>query len=247
MWQKILLVILLICIILSFVPANQPENNFLDNNKYLLIASAIVIFFVIYLFKPKNSKIKYNQQIYSDQPQTSPQKALEIDKNPINDFSVYLTELQNRTDKNMQGEEHKLLINNLENMYFMIQNLSRNNIDEAEKRLENVKEVTNQLISNFEKMRTNTIISANIEIPQTKEIENISNELQLELEKQKIQVNHKKQYIDVLILEFLLEIAEDKIHHNDFKAAKSLISATEILLKNDLIMQRLRKLREIGF
>lgn len=238
MWRKKLLVLLLISMILLFVFANQTKTNFLDNYKYLLIAGAIVIFLSVYLIN------------YFDQAQISRQKALEIEKNPINDFSAYLNELQNRTDENMQVEEHKLLINIFENMHFMIQNLSKNNIEEAEKKLGNIKEGTNKLISKFEKIHTNTFTSTNIEIPRATEVEKIeslSNELQLELKKLKTQVNHKKQFIDVLMLEFLLEIANDKIHHNEFKAAKSLISATEILIKNDLIMQRLRKLREIGF
>lgn len=227
-----------------------PQTNTLltFNNLLIAVAVIIIILFIVILY------IKYNFN-QDDNPVEAqiPYKPLVTAKSPINDFSEYLNEIKNNTNKNMQGEEYKLLINIFENIHNMMQNLKGNNVEIAEINFQQVREASNNLISRFEKIETKSFSPAKHESPQKsveekiEKIERLLNELRPKLEQQKIEVNNKKQFVDVLILEFLMEMAEDRINKNDIKEASSLILANEFLLNDDRIMQRLRKLREIGF
>ncbi len=235
-------------------PPEQEKNNFVFG--YSLIAGAIAT--GIYLFI-RNRKTVGEERTEIGKAENSAQ---EIAKQAIpaanrdglsNNFAFFLKDLKNRPEGYGQGEEYKLLVDIIENIYNMMQNMEKSNTEGAKWSLENVKRGTNSLLSRFkkEKVQMGTTLHAKVEISPHADIHKAEtydkNEIMAELEKKRAETNHKKQFVDVLIPEFLLKIAEEKIRDGDSKGSKSLILAAEMMLKNDEVLQRLRKLREIGF
>lgn len=68
----------------------------------------------------------------------------------------------------------------------------------------------------------------------------------LELEKMKNEVDSKRQFFDIYIPYFLLLLAEKKLNDNKTEVAEGLIYAAKDLLYKEEVIDRLRKLREIG-
>ncbi len=238
----------------EIVPVNGNNNAVFG---YLLFTTAVVIVILTYVVffrirkKVGEKKIENRKVEISSQEVTKQAVPAARYQNIGDDFAFFLSDLKNQPDGYRQGEEYMLLIAIFESINNMMQNMRINNTEGAKANFENVKERTNSLISKFEGRRTDVISPAKVEIPQPVAIQKTEifdkNEIKAELEKKRAETNHKKQFVDVLIPEFLLKIAEEKMRDGHIKAAEGLISAAGIMLKNDEVLQRLRKLREIGF
>ena len=216
------------------IPPEKGQNNFVL--WYLLFACAIIS--GIYLFI-RNMKTKKKEKSEIGKTENSFQEIVkpaipagQKDSSSENSASLF-KDLKNQPEEYRQGEEYKLLIDIVENINDMIQNIERNNTGKVIWNLENIKVGTNSLLSIYKKEEVNETLD--------------KTEIKVELEKIRAKFNHKKQYVDMLIPEFLLKIAEEKMLDGDIKASKSLISGAEMILENDEVLQRLRKLREIGF
>ncbi len=236
-------------------PPEQGKNNFVFG--YLLIAIAIGIFIGIYLFV-KTRKTVREEKIGIGKAEISSQEAVKqpasgayqnIMTNLSNDFAFFLSDLKNQPEGYRLIDESKLLIDIIKNINDMMQNINKNNTEGAKQSFENVKQETHSLISRFKGAQIDAISHRKVVIPHDVTTHETfdKNKIKAELEKKRAETNSKKQFVDVLIPEFLLKIAEEKMHDGNIKAAEGLISASEKMLENDEVLQRLRKLREIGF
>jgi hypothetical protein len=226
-------------------PAQEESGSFF---RYLAIASAIVIITVIYFFvktgrtqKESSIKEEISPQVASEQPRTQRQN---LSDNLTNDFAFFLSDLKNKPEEYGQTEENRLMIAILESSSNLITNINKNNSEGSKMNLENIKRDTKTLVSRFK--------GAQIDVPakviqQPVITQQSINELKEELQRQRNELSSKKQFVDVLIPEYLLDSAEEKIRQEDIKAARGLISAAKNMLENEMVIHRLRKLKEIGF
>jgi hypothetical protein len=236
------------------IPTEKGQNN--SVLWYLLFACAIIL--GIYLFI-RNTRTMKKEKSDIEKTENSFQENIkqaipaEHRDSLLNNSAFFFKDLKNQLEVSRRGEEYKLLIDIVENINNLIQNIEINNSDRVIWNLENIKVGSNNLLSiyNKEQVKTGPILPENIEISQPVNIEKTETldktEIKVELEKIRTKFNQKKQFVDMLIPEFLLKIAEEKMLDGDIKASKSLILGAETILENDEVLQRLRKLREIGF
>lgn len=217
---------------------------------YLLL-SAIVIIIAIYLF----GKIRRTQEesdIKEVKEEKSPEIASEQNKTQrqnlcdslTNDFAFFLSDLKNYREEYGPNEEKRLLITILESTSNMIININKNNSEGSKMNYENIKRDTKSLISRFKGAQ----IDAPIKVDQQPVIaQHNINELKEELHRLRNEFSSKKQFVDVSIPEYFLNSAEEKIKLEDIDAARGLINAARNMLENEMVILRLRKLKEIGF
>lgn len=214
---------------------------------YLLIAGGILII-VIYLFvrirRNQEEKERIQNEILS---QMTSEKAVlqpqDSGDSLMNDFAHFLNDLKNPREECSQKEEYRLMSAILENTNNMAKNFNMKNIESAKSFFENIKRDTKTLISRFKETQIDAPVKVIQEPVKTQDI----TELREELQKQRNELGSKKQFVDVLIPEYLLNSAEEKIKQKDIKAARGLISAARNMLENEMVIHRLRKLKEIGF
>ncbi len=222
--------------------AKVPE---MKNNDYvfwpLMVVGIIIVIASIYLSITKGGERDKITEVRS--PKTSleeAQKAEIVSLDPTSQKpasetqSSEIVEFSNYMRDELKQYEEKKEYDLLSNIAFLVDNLGNNNIEDAKQDFKSVIRETSNLISELKKAQRAVA-------PPSK------NELAEKLEKLKVESGHRKQFIDVLIPDFLLKLAEEKIQSGDIKAADGLISGAKELLENEEVKQRLRKLREIGF
>lgn len=244
------------------ISPEQEKNNF--NYLSLEFVGPIILIFVgiivlLYILVSRKRKTVEKKKIKAEvseislqespkqlTPQTQPQEIASELSNEIRFFSSKLLE------EHGQEAEYKLLSDYLGNIAFIIENINKNNREGAKLGLKNVKEMTINISSKFKDVPKSTILPGEIEVTKLKKLQEeeltfSTRKLITKLDKQRAEMNRKNQFIDVMIPGFLLKMAEERIEENDIKAAEGLIFSAKELLENEEVLQRLRKLREIGF
>lgn len=198
-----------------------------------ILGGIIIIVFIIYVIKTRSSgnengleNVIENENRNPDAPSNGTSQREEMYyKNAMFDH------LKNTSEELRKQKEYIFISEYLDNIAYIIKN-ERFNYPEA-KELDLLKRGTNDLVLKLkEAMRSN--------IPD-------KNNIAIELKQMINNADSKKQFIDVYIPYFLLTMAQIKLDENDFEVARGLIFAVGKLFADEEVIQRLRKLREIGF
>jgi uncharacterized protein YozE (UPF0346 family) len=143
-------------------------------------------------------------------------------------------EIEKQGEERRQEEDFKLISSYLAHVASFVEKLGNNNFEAAEIEYEKIKKQRGDISSYLKSM-------------QKRPASHSQSQLIEELKELRVEVNRKEQFVDTLIPDFLLRIAEEKLHAGDIEGAKSIIFSARGLLNNEEVIQRLRKLREIGY
>lgn len=222
-----------------------PEERNNDFFWALIVLAPIIIIlsyiiYIIYTRRSGNSQIiekeKENLVLKDMIPNFSSDirsHEIPVNSDVLSQKNVIVSYFRKTSEELRKDEDSKSLSDFLYNIASIINNVSYNNSEASELDFDKVKEGTSDLILKFKVAKKSKIVN--------------KDSLMMEIKKMMNEADSKKQFIDVYIPYFLLTLAEGKFKENEMETVEGLISASKNLFDNEDVVQRLRKLREIGF
>lgn len=222
----------------------EKENNLI----FWILAVAFVMLFssisILLLLNRKKitqtgrvdekGSAKINSSRHVKQHTVTDVRSLEIADMLSGEIRSFLREVEKQGEETREKEEFKLISSYLANVALVLENIGNDNSMSAEIGYENIKKDRENIISHIKNAQKSAASPA-------------QNALVAELQMLRGETNRRKQFVDTSIPDLLLQMAEKKLYSGDIQGAEGIIFSTETLLKTEEVMQRLRKLREIGF